>query len=606
MQKLLEQFEKWQDSLDSFQKNIDKDLKEIRRSKLEIQYIKKQINDSVNKGYYLRDESKIILSAPEIIIGNVDNSGTMFSSSASKVTIRGNNVNLEGVMDSNENFGRVTTKAPIICDIAVDAGIDGRENVLRSVSKHISQAKSIVLNSENTDKAFISDASVATSTTGITIDSDTYVNINASRGNESLLKALNSKKKNITDNIKDSKSSVDNYKKKIKASMSDLKKLLQDETLDVDLQSYRSTFNDVMDLQATIKSLTTDMESSMDGYFAALSQLAELTRCQDAVEEQIDKENKKKTSYKTKPNGTFISLKSEQIINSSSDGDGNVRDINGAGFFVRANKTSFVATDNKKSSYIKDSMFTVNAENITLSSANTKEQGSKYDFDAEGEIKLVSKNINIEAVDYETEKDKVKEKMLTKKGKINLRSEDINLESTTTDGKADGSIKLNAKRLEIKSMDMEKQKESDSSNDNKEPKEKSIALGSSLLFVSEKMFGGSRDKKLKSKQIQLASDEIAVMAEKTLELQQDKAVVQLAGGDTALSGSKLELYGTTTVFGKSTFKSDVKGGSIDMDSMKVSKSFKSPATTEGVSVPSVPSSAKLNAKLKEEELKSEK
>ena len=41
-----------------------------------------------------------------------------------------------------------------------------------------------------------------------------------------------------------------------------------------------------------------------------------------------------------------------------------------------------------------------------------------------------------------------------------------------------------------------------------------------------------------------------------------------------------------------------------MKNLKVDSSFKTPYTTEGISVPGAPSTAKLSAKLSEEELKS--
>jgi hypothetical protein len=58
--------------------------------------------------------------------------------------------------------------------------------------------------------------------------------------------------------------------------------------------------------------------------------------------------------------------------------------------------------------------------------------------------------------------------------------------------------------------------------------------------------------------------------------------------------------------GKTTFKSDVTAGTVDVKNLKVDSSFKTPYTTEGISVPGAPSTAKLSAKLSEEEMKSEK
>ena len=72
-----------------------------------------------------------------------------------------------------------------------------------------------------------------------------------------------------------------------------------------------------------------------------------------------------------------------------------------------------------------------------------------------------------------------------------------------------------------------------------------------------------------------------------------------------MSGSKTTFYGESTLQGKTTFKSDVTAETVDMKNLKVQTSFKTPYTTEGISVPGAPSTAKLSAKLNEEELKSD-
>ena len=149
--------------------------------------------------------------------------------------------------------------------------------------------------------------------------------------------------------------------------------------------------------------------------------------------------------------------------------------------------------------------------------------------------------------------------------------------------------------LKVKSVDVDKEKRT----------EKSLAAGSSMLLLSEKMFVGSRDSKTRSKQMQVVGDKTAILADTTLELQQAKAVVQLSGGNTSVGGGNLDLYGKTTLQGDVTAKGDIKGGDLEVKNMKVKSSFKSPCTSEGMAVPGAPATGKLNAKLKEEELKAE-
>ena len=65
-------FDTWKQALTDFQKSVTKDLEEIRRHKEEVQQMKEEIFSALNGGYFLRDDQRIVISAPEIIIGNVD------------------------------------------------------------------------------------------------------------------------------------------------------------------------------------------------------------------------------------------------------------------------------------------------------------------------------------------------------------------------------------------------------------------------------------------------------------------------------------------------------------------------------------------------------
>ena len=66
-------FKEWEKKLSDFEGSVEKDLSEIRKCKAEIQRISDDLNNSLVKGRYLRDNQRFIISAPEIIIGNVDN-----------------------------------------------------------------------------------------------------------------------------------------------------------------------------------------------------------------------------------------------------------------------------------------------------------------------------------------------------------------------------------------------------------------------------------------------------------------------------------------------------------------------------------------------------
>lgn len=594
MKSIAFQFEQWQTALESFQKNVEKDLEEIRKCKSEVQQMKVDILDQMNQGQYIQDESRIILSAPEIIIGNVDKSGVL--KGPSRVTVRANNIQLEGVGLGADIGGSITNRASSIRNIAEDPGCDGMEKVVHPTSEIVSQAKCIVLQGERADGIFPSPA--GSGIPGIQLNTDAYIELNALRPCEFQKEQLSSLEKGLKERVSDYKSQSNEAKQKVNSLMKKMNDLLDGETLNETAISTRLNFMDIEELHNEFNSLSSALYYALTDYFSSLSLWAESNRQLDCVKEQASDVDKLKSKYKDAPTGTHIIMRSENLHVLSMDGDGNLRTNPESGVQVTA-KYVDVNTQAYDGSLMEDSQIKLTAKNVEISTANTKYKDEKKEeaqIPAEGDVRIVSKNILMESVDYELKDKKVQETALTKEGTINIRAEKVNVTATDTEGKATGKIAVNAKAVEMKSMDIDKEKGTD----------KSLTAGSTMFLLSEKMFAGSKDSKTKSKQVQIASDSVGVFGDTTVELQQGdgKGVVQLNGGNAAVSGGNLDLYGTTTLQGKTTFKADVAMGDLDVKNIKIQTSFKSPYTSEGVAVPGAPSTAKLSAKLKEEEVPS--
>ena len=141
-------FDDWKKILTDFQNSVSKDLEEIHKQKIEVQKMKSDIFNRLDSGKYIRDEQRIVLSAPEIIIGNVDKSGDL--KSGGHIIIRGTDVNLEGAGKT----GTIMSRATNIVQTAVDPGTDGMENVVYPQSSISQQARSISLESNNAKDAF--------------------------------------------------------------------------------------------------------------------------------------------------------------------------------------------------------------------------------------------------------------------------------------------------------------------------------------------------------------------------------------------------------------------------------------------------------------------
>ena len=591
MNVLLVQFENWQTALEDFQKNIEKELEEIRRHKAEVRQMKIDLIDHLGQGRYVRDENRIIISAPEIIIGDTDKSG-MLQNGSSRVIIRANNINLEGVGSGATDTGSIISRAASIRQIAVDPGIDGTESVVKPTSEIVSQARSLTLKSDDAEGFFSSDAPSAG--TGIHLSSNSMVSIDATKSCETQSEQLENLEKGLKTIVSDLKEDMKNVKSATASLMSKMKTLVSKDIMNLDAITTRTNYLDIEELHTEFSQLSSSLYNTMTDYFNVLSRLAEANRQLDCVKEQKEEINKMKSSFKEKTTDTFITLQSENINLTSIDGEGNLRTNDGAGINLEGKEISLSSYDND-GALIKESGIFMGSQEVEINTANPKISDKNIDLSAEGSVRVISKAIEVEAVDYETKDNKTEEKSLTKEGSFTVRAEKINLNATDTEGKATGSIAANAKAVEVKAMDVDKEKRTD----------KSLAAGSTLLLLAEKVYAGSKDKKTKSKSVQVASDKVGLFGDTTVELQQDgKAILQLSGGDASLSGSKTTFYGETTLQGKVTFKSDVTAGTVDMKNLKVQTSFKTPYTTEGIAVPGAPSTAKLGAKLSEEELKS--
>lgn len=583
--------EDWKKALQTFYDSVEKDLKEIRKAKAEIQRMKIEIDQRAN-GQYIHDDSRIVLSAPEIIIGNVDYDGMLKGDAPySHVIIRSNNIDIEGASPTGTvGGGSITQRASVISTIAVDPGADGLENVVGENSAIIQQARSISINTNNSKDVFTQTSALPTD--GVIINSDTSVTINATPSNER-------QTENITDAIK----SLDSLKSTLKSEASTKKRQVEDLFKDID-----KCFNDqegltdndlvtatslgeIFELNEKLEQFKTAMVPAVAEYASILAQLAEVNRQKKALDDNKKSLSSAKSDFKTKTNNAGVTINGETISLTSIDGDGSLRTNNEAAINMQAQSINILSKDGKGALMEKGRM-RINVKTIDLSTADTKIKDNKnWENPAVGDINVVSKNIKIEGVDYETKDGKQEIKEQTKEGKLSLRIENVEMLAADKEGKANGSVAVNAKAMEFKSMDVDKEKLTD----------KELAAGSTMVLISEKMWEGSKDDKTKSKQVQIASEKVAVIAKTTAEIQQDKATVQLDGGKLSVGGSKSAIYGDLTVNSKSEFKGDIKAGKATIDNVEAKSSFKSSNISDGVAVSAPASSGSLSAKLKEEE-----
>ena len=644
-------FDDWKQILSDFQNSVEKDLAEIHKQKEAVQQMKTEIFDRLDSGQYIYDESRIVLSAPEIIIGHVDKSGDLKGSG--KVIIRGTEVDVEGVGES----GSIISRAPIIQQTAVDPGIDGQEAVVYPHSAVLTQARSVVLQSNDATDAFSKPIAVSGGS-GISIHSDQMLEIDASVSSEARKAAIEANVTALKQQKSDLKTITSKQKSDIEQFFKDLKKIMDDEEEKNDgFLNARMNLIDVEKARENVETILPALYHLTVDFIHSVSQQAELNRQITALEAE-KKAIKSGDDFNKKTTGALLSLNAESINMSTVDGDGNLRTNDGAGVNVWAPQMH-IGMGQADGTLVDGSTFAVSSENVQISTSNPKADGSevtatgqvnissmainleamdyqkkdkgytekglaadgkvsitaktievattnpkditrdnkgkvtKGEYKAEGDVIIRSKTVAVETLDYEVADGKLKPKTLTKVSKIEMRSEKMGLLAADTEGKATGSISLNAKAVAVKSMDVDKEKLTDSK----------LAAGSTMTLVSEKMYVGSKSKDIKSKKIQTVSEEIGAFADKTLEIQQGdgKAVVQLDGGNASVGGSKTQVYGETTINAKTTVKGEISAPKVTGDSIQAKTAFKSPNISDGMGGDAGGGGGSLSAKLKTED-----
>ena len=644
-------FDDWKKILSDFQNSVEKDLAEIHKQKNAVQQMKNEIFDRLDRGQYIYDENRIVLSAPEIIIGHVDKSGDLKGSG--KVIIRGTEVDVEGVGET----GAIINRAPVIQQTAVDPGIDGQEAVVYPHSAVLTQARSVVLQSNDAKDAF-SQAVALPGGSGISIHADQLLDIDASVSSELRKAAIEANVSALKQQKSDLKSATDKQKSEIEQFYKDLKKLMDDaEDKNNGFMNTRVNMVDIEKGRANVESIIPALYRVTVDFIHGVSKQAELNRQITALQAEKDA-IKSGDDFKNNTTSAQLSLNAETISVTTVDGDGNLRKNDGAGINVWTPQMA-ISMNQADNTLVEGSAFSVSTENVQISTANPKADGSeitatgqvyiltkniniesmdyqqkddaytekglaadgkvsitaktiemattnpkdltrddkgkvtKGEYTAEGDVIIRSKTVAVETLDYEVADGQLKPKALTKDSKIEMRSEKMGMLAADTEGKATGSISLNAKAVAVKSMDVDKEKLTDSA----------LAAGSMMTLVSEKMYVGAKSKDIKSKKIQAVSEEIGAFADKTLEIQQGdgKAVVQLDGGNAAVGGSKTQVYGETTINAKTEVKGDLKAPKIVGDSIEVKTSFKSPNITDGMGGGAGGGGGSLSAKLKTED-----
>lgn len=588
-------YTEWADTLKKYKADIDKGLAEMRAAKQELVDLQRQFQEMIISGRYERDEDTLILSAPHIIIGNVDKQGNLLSG-GSIIEVRGNDIMLDGVGRGNTTGvvgGSIKARARNVSVTTVDPGIDGMENVAFPDSSFTVQTAAIGLSAEVVDQS--SNGGIFTRQAQdimgcINLAAETNINLSSAKSIEN---------EKTDDVVKELEADSTTYGKRLDTCIStvgeltdELDKNMNNKLLDMigaaseeaDILALRMGEYKFDDRSEKTEQLVTDIVSSVAASAQNMSYLAESKRAAKYLKERATRLKGEKGNYEKEATGSSINIYSEVVDIATLGADGKIRTSPGNGVNITTQNTKISGLDESLKP-IQGSTFEVVA-NYILADASDYTYEVKDDklqltkIEAKGKIQLNAKEVDMCGLDgtFEMEGDKLKPKYTLAKGShLNTNFSTTLIDMSDEEGKAQGTFMLNAKDIMLNSYDVDK---------DKRVKPTGVSEGGKVTIGGKEVYVGTVVKDMKAETVQIAGKKVNVMGEEKVNLQQEKDKSHLLLDDNAeLSGGDVKVIGKINLGGETKIDAKFTAGDIEAKNVKASSSVTGPNLKDGIPIP---------------------
>ena len=593
-------FQVWEEKLKSLLDSVEKELAEVRAQKEALFSLNTDVQNKI-EGRLIHDDRRLILSAPEIVIGNVNMGGMLDPAGGCTIIIRGNQVAVEGV----GNTGSVEMRAPVISQKAENPGVDGTEHTVEGVSQVIIQGREVAVDTCDIPAggAFLDARSVGGGS-GIALYADKRLT----------MQSVSSKKdvtKRLEDKIKELKSAKEALKKETKSDLDGFKKQSQtliklnddkDKLSEIDDDEMTKKYHEINELNELIDDLSPQLAGEVYRQSKKVAELAELNRQEKFFTKMKDEVGKiSDDDFKKKPVPSSMAILTEKLNIMNADGDGNLRIDEGSGINIYSNQVKVEGVLDDKGSLDKGNKLTVNMKTIELSTAGrsgVEQEEKDGDFTlkaaklpAEGDVIITSKNITMQTINAEVADKKYKDTGLVEGGSINIRSKSIGLSNVnTTDVEADdkgkvtkatfkpeGEILLFSKNVQISSME--------SKLDGGKVEETALDKDSIFSVRAEKMSLSAADHEgkasgqatINAKQVTVSAMNVDPKTKKFKEVAQGGSIEVYAEKETLVAKKDLAMHGEENAQFTSTKKLLVNG----KDTTEVKQDSKNLLTLSG-------------------------
>lgn len=586
----------WEETLREYLGRIENELAEVRKAKYELYNMQRQLQEGSFKGRYERDEDTIIISAPNIIIGNVDKQGNLLSK-PSRVIIRSNDIDLEGVGTCNDGAvagGSVVTRARYVNVQTVDPGPDGRECVAFPDSTFSVQSASVSLlaeeigddNADNADNAnyIAQNGGVFTLKTAspvgtITLAAEKNINVSSVKAKAAEGKDLSAVIGQLDQKATDAGNAANQNITAIADTIKRLSTNEDDKELSLigklgenaDSFALRTGLYKYDERSQVTKEIALDMTKNISQCITNLSTKAEAKRIKEYLEIRNEKLTTLNTDYDKKATGATVNINAENVNISTRGADGKVRTNEGNGVKIVSQNTEIVAQEGTKT--IEKSTLKVIAHDVKIDTSEYtyKQEGEKYvpeSSKSTGNIEINSFKVFMTSQDrtYDTKSGEIKTTELTPNSYIWQNSGDIYLDMCKqADGVAEGNCVITSKNIFIGACNLDKQNHQAGV----------LTSGGQVVITGENVFAGTYEDRA-CNSVVVRSKNSFLTGHEEVDIYKDSGATKDKG--TALSGSLLKinadvamkctnlttvadshnLWGVTTVHGdfKSTCKID--------------------------------------------------
>lgn len=592
------EYKEWQKTLTEHKKLMEQELAEVRKAKMELFQMQRQLQEMVFGGRYERDEDTLILSAPKIIIGNVDKQGNMLGDST--IILRGNDVSLEGVgrvSGGAVSGGTVTTRARYVNVQTVDPGPDGQEAVAFSDSSFKVQTAAIGMSAEtigtddNTITQGVFTLSADASQGNINLGAESNIRINAAVANpgssSDMAKAITE-----VDSIATTYSTgADNAIKEVEKRATKMDEVLKNNKEDmlgaaddeIDNLSLRAGMYKFKKRSAESSVIAFEIAKNIISCTNNMSNMSEAKRVKSYLEKRKTYLEGKKSKYEKEATGSSVTINSETVNITTAGADGKLRTSPNNGLKIRSQHTSLNLPF--KGETLEDTTLRLFTDYMLYDTSTYKfdDEGKLESSNAAGLVEIISLKTGIKTVDrtYKKEADKngnydVEAEEIKENSKIWMNTYDMSLDMTDTKGDTFGNFRLNAKDITITASKWD----SDKGTASAYPDDSKIQIGSKEVYV------GSLNDDMKCDTVQVASVHSVMFGEEDIILQHEKADSKLILNDKAeLCSGDVSLIGNITLGGATEVKDKLTAGDIDAKNVNASGSINGPNLKDGMNMP---------------------